>query len=165
VLVNKRFDLMKVVIVYDSVSPSKITAFVAETVHGVLKKRELEVDSFFVEDADKVAVKDYDCLLAGAPTMQFRVSSRMRQFLDGLSNQDFSGKLAAAFGTQVQSRFSASAAKGIEGKLKTLGFKMVTPPLIVYVDGKLRENTWHLKEGELEKVEKWAQGVAEALLK
>ena len=65
----------------------------------------------------------------------------------------------------MQSRISASAAKGIDGKLKNMGFKMVSAPLIVYVDGKLRENTWHLKEGELEKVEKWAQGVAEALLK
>jgi hypothetical protein len=42
---------------------------------------------------------------------------------------------------------------------------MVAAPLIVYVDGKLRENTWHLKEGELEKVQKWAQGIAEALLR
>jgi flavodoxin len=165
VLVNERFDLMKVIIVYDSVSPSRMTALVAETVHGVLKERGLEVDSYFVEDVDKTAVKSYDCVLAGAPTMQFRVSSRMRQFLDGLSNKDFSGKLAAAFGTQVQSKFSASAAKGIEGKLKTLGFKLVAAPLIVYVDGKLRENIWHLKEGELGKVEKWAQGVADALLR
>jgi flavodoxin len=165
VLVNERFDLMKVVIVYDSVSPSRVTAFVAETVSGVLKQRGLEVDSLFVEDVDKVAVKDYDCLLAGAPTMRFRVSSRMRQFLDGLSNKDFSGKLAAAFGTQVQSRFSASAAKGIDGKLKSLGFKLVTAPLIVYVDGTLRENKWSLKAGELEKVENWAQVVAETLLR
>ena len=156
---------MKVAIVYDSVSPSRITAFVAETVHGTLKQKGLEVDSFFVEDVDEVDVKNYDCLLAGAPTMQFRISSRMRQFLDVLSNKNLSGKLAAAFGTQVQSRISASAAKGIDGKLKNMGFKMVSAPLIVYVDGKLRENTWHLKEGELEKVEKWAQGVAEALLK
>jgi flavodoxin len=156
---------MKVVVVYDSVSPSKMTALVAETIKGVLKQKGLEVDSFFTENVDNTALKGYDCLLAGAPTMQFRVSSRMRQFLDGLSTKEFSGKLAAAFGTQVQSRFSASAAKGIDGKLKTLGFKMVTAPLIVYVDGKLRENTWRLKEGEQEKAEKWAQGLAEALMK
>jgi flavodoxin len=156
---------MKVVIVYDSVSPSKVTALVAETVRGVLKQRGLEVDSFFVEDVGKARVENYDCLLAGAPTMRFRVSSAMRQFLDGLSSKDFSGKLAAAFGTQVQSRFSASAAKGIEGKLKSLGFKIVTAPLIAYVDGSLRENIWSLKAGEPEKVEKWAQGVAETLLR
>ncbi len=156
---------MKASIVYDSVSPSKVTAAVAETILAVLKQKELEVDSLFIEDASKVDVKDYDCLLVGAPTMQFRISSRMRQFLDGLSNKDFSGKLAAAFGTQVQSRISASAAKSIDGKLKNLGFKMIASPLVVYVEGKLSENRWNLKVGEQEKIEKWSQEIAETLLK
>ena len=156
---------MKVLIVYDTVSPMKLTAKVAETIGGVLKEKGIEVDSFFVVDVDKAVVKNYDCLLAGAPTMRFRVSTRMRQFLDGLSGKDFSGKLAAAFDTQVQSRFSASAAKGIEGKLKGLGFKLITAPLIAYVEGKLRQNEWRLKEGELEKAENWAQTVAEVLSK
>jgi flavodoxin len=156
---------VKVLIVYDTVSPMKLTAKVAETIGGVLKEKGIEVDSFFVVDVDKAVVKNYDCLLAGAPTMRFRVSTRMRQFLDGLSGKDFSGKLAAAFDTQVQSRFSASAAKGIEGKLKGLGFKLITAPLIAYVEGKLRQNEWRLKEGELEKAENWAQTVAEVLSK
>jgi flavodoxin len=156
---------VKVLIVYDTVSPMKLTAKVAETIGGVLKEKGVEIDSFFVMDVDKAVVKNYDCLLAGAPTMRFRVSTRMRQFLDGLSGKDFSGKLAAAFDTQVQSRFSASAAKGIESKLKGLGFKLVTAPLIVYVEGKLRQNEWRLKEGELEKAENWAQTVAEVLSK
>lgn len=156
---------MKVLIVYDTVSPMKLTAKVAETIGGVLKEKGIEVDSFFVVDVDKAVVKNYDCLLAGAPTMRFRVSVRMRQFLDDLSGKDFSGKLAAAFDTQVQSRFSASAAKGIEGKLKGLGFKLITAPLIAYVEGKLRQNEWRLKEGELEKAENWAQTVAEVLSK
>jgi flavodoxin len=156
---------MKVLIVYDTVSPMKLTAKVAETVGGVLKEKGIEVDSFFVVDVDKEVVKNYDCLLAGAPTMRFRVSTRMRQFLDDLPSKDFSGKLAAAFDTQVQARFSASAAKGIEGKLKSLGFKLITAPLIAYVEGKLRQNEWRLKEGELEKAKKWAQGVAEVISK
>jgi flavodoxin len=156
---------VKVLIVYDTVSPMKLTAKVAETIGGVLKGKGIEVDSFFVVDVDKAVLKNYDCLLAGAPTMQFRVSTRMRQFLDDLPSKDFSGKLAAAFDTQVQSRFSASAAKGIEGKLKGLGFKLITAPLIAYVEGKLRQNEWRLKEGELEKAGNWAQTVAEVLSK
>lgn len=156
---------MKVIIVYDSVSPSKVTASVAETILRVLKQKGLEVDSFFVDEASKIDMKNYDCLLVGAPTMQFRISTKMRQFFDSLSNKDFSGKLAAAFGTQVQSRISASAAKSIDGKLKNLGFKMVASPLIVYVEGKLRENKWNLKTGEQEKIEKWSQEIAETLLK
>jgi flavodoxin len=154
---------MKVLIVYDSVSPMKLTAKVAETIGGVLKEKGIAVDSFYVKDVDKAIVKNYDCLVAGAPTMAFRASRDMMQFLNGLPREDLSGKLAAAFDTQVQSRFSGNAAKGIEGKLKGQGFKLVTAPLIAYVEGK--KNEWRFKEGQLEKTEKWAQTVAEVLSK
>ena len=156
---------MKVLIVYDTVSPAKITATVAEIIGGVLKEKGFEVDSFFVHDIDKSVVKNYDCLLAGAPTMQFSATRGIIQFLDGLPNNEFSGKLAAAFDTQVQSWISGSAVKGIEGKLKGLGFRLVTSPLVAYVEGKLGKNEWHLKEGELEKAKNWAQEVAQTLSK
>ena len=155
---------MKVVIVYDSVSPSKVTALIAETVRGVLSEKGIEVDSFSVADVDKAVMKNYDCLLAGAPTMAFRASTGIMQFLNGLPREGFSGKLAAAFDTQMKSRLSGNAAKGIEGKLKGLGFKLVAAPLIAYVEG-AGKNEWRLKEGEHEKAEKWVQEVAETLLK
>jgi len=155
---------MRVIIVYDSVSPSKVTASVAETVRGVLRGKGIEVDSFFVADADKAVVKDYDCLLAGAPTMAFRASTGIMQFLNGLSSEGFSGKLAAAFDTQAKSRLSGSAVKGIEGKLKGLGFKLIVAPLVAYVEG-AGKGEWRLKDGEHEKAEKWAQDLAETLLK
>lgn len=154
---------MKVLIVYDTVSPMKVTAKVAETIDEVLKEQGIEVDSFFVKDVDKAVVKNYDCLIAGAPTMAFRASSGIMQFLDGLPSKDFSGKLAAAFDTQIQSRLSGNAVKGIEGKLKGLGFKLITAPLIAYVEGKKDE--WYLKEGELAKAKSWTQTVADALSK
>ena len=154
---------MKVLIVYDTVSPMRLTAKVAETIGGALKENGIEVVSFFVKDVDKAIVKDYDCLVAGSPTMYFRASSGIMQFLDDLPSRKFSGKLAAAFDTQLQSRFSGSAVKGIEGKLKDLGFKLVTAPLIAYVEGKM--NQMQLKEGELEKAKNWGQAVAEALSK
>lgn len=158
-------ERMKVLIVYDSVSPAKTTAAVAETIGGVLKERGFEVDSFFVNDADTSIVKNCDCLLAGAPTMQFKASPAIMQFLEGLPSNEFSGKLAAAFDTQVKLFLSGSAVKGIEGKLKGLGFRLFTKPLVAYVEGKIRQNEWRLKEGELEKAKKWAQGVAETLSK
>ena len=154
---------MKVLIVYDTVSPMKITAKVAETIREALKEKAIEVESFFVNDVDQAAVKNYDCLIVGAPTMYFRASSGIMQFLNGLSNIDFSGQLAAAFDTQIQSRLSGSAAKGIENKLKKLGFEMITSPLIAYVEGKI--NQMQLKDGELEKTKNWAQEVAQAFLK
>lgn len=152
---------MKVLIVYDTVSPMRVTEKVAETIGGVLKEMEIEVDSLYVKDVNVSTVKNYDCLIAGAPTMAFRVSSEMKRFLDGLPREVFSEKLAAAFDTQMQSRLSGSAAKGIEGKLKDLGFKSITAPLIAYVEGK--GNEWRLKEGELEKAKNWTKTVSEAL--
>ena len=155
---------MKVLIVYESVSLSQVTASVAETIRGVLKEKGVEVDSFALADAKKADVKEYDCILAGAPTMAFRASRGIIQFLDSLPQGGFSGKSAAAFDTQSKFRFSGSAAKGIEGKLKGLGFKLVSVPLIAYVEG-AGKGKWRLKEGEQEKVEKWAKEVAKALLR
>jgi flavodoxin len=154
---------MKVAVVYDTVSPMKLTGKVAETIVGVLKDRGLEVDSFYVKDVDKNRIQEYDCLIAGAPTMAFRPSAGMKQFLDSLSEKDFSGKSAAAFDTQVQMIISGNAAKGIDGKLKKLGFKSIREPLVVYVEGK--SNEMRFKEGELEKAKKWATELVETVAK
>ena len=85
------------------------------------------------------------------------------QFLNGLPDKDFSGQLAAAFDTQLQKWYSGNAAKSIESKLKKLGFEIVAPPLIAYVEGET--NQMQLKDGELEKTKNWAQEVAKAVLK
>jgi hypothetical protein len=80
-------------------------------------------------------------------------------FLDKFAKGEFSGKLAAAFDTQLQVRLSGNAAKGIEKKLQKLGFKMAGPSLVTYVEGK----EIHLKEGELEKAKKYAEDLASKL--
>jgi len=148
-------------IVYDTVSPMKLTAKIAETILEALKEKGIEVDSFYIKDIDQATVKNYDCLIAGAPTMAFRASSGIMQFLNGFSDMEFSGKMGAAFDTQMQSRFSGNAAEGIRKKLEKLGYRMVTPPLVAYVAGKT--NSMQLKEGGLEKAKNWAQEVANAL--
>ena len=78
--------------------------------------------------------------------MRFRASPTRRQILDGLSRKGFSGKPKAAFDIQLKSKFSSGAAKGIEGKPKSMGFKLITDPLIAHAQGKLRHNEWRLKE-------------------
>ena len=154
---------MKVLIVYDTVSPLKVTAKVAETIGEALKEKGIEVDSFYVKDVDGATVKNYDCLIAGSPTMVFKASSGIMQFLNGFSDGEFSGKLAASFDTQMQTRFSGNAAEGIRKKLEKMGYRMVAPLLVAYVAGKM--NSMQLKEGELEKAKNWAQEVAKALSK
>ena len=153
---------MKVLIVYDTVSPSKMTMTVAQTVGENLKERGIEVDSFYVEDVDKSTVKDYDCLIAGGPTMAFRASKGITQFLDSLLSKELKGKRAAAFDTQMKMVMSGNAAKGIEKKLKHLGFAIFKPPLVVYVESQSK-NMWKFMTGELEKVENWAQEGVNAL--
>jgi len=85
------------------------------------------------------------------------------QFLNGFSDKEFSGKSAAAFDTQLQGRITGNAAKGIEKKLKSLGFGIIAPPLVAYVEGKMNE--MQLKGGELDKAKNWASEVAKALSK
>jgi flavorubredoxin len=153
---------MKVLIVYDSVSPSKMTMKVAQAIGETLKERGIEVSSFYVGDVDKSTVKNYDCLIAGGPTMAFRASKGIVRFLSDLPSKEFNGKRAAAFDTQVKMVISGNAAKAIEKKLKNLGFAIVKPPLVVYVEGK-GKNVWQFKAGELEKAKTWAQEAATAL--
>ena len=154
---------MKVLVVFDTVSPEKLTMKVAELIGATLQKKGFEVDSCFVKDVGKFVVGNYDCLLAGGPTMYLRASKGVMGFLDGLKGMEFSGKRAAAFDTQGEYRMSRNAAKAIDGKLHKLGFMIVAPPLVAYVEGKL--NQMHMKEGELEKAKSWSLTVAEALCK
>ena len=154
---------MKVLIVYDSVSPAKLTAQVAEQIGAVLKENGIDFDSLHVKDVEAAKVKDYDTVLVGGPTQAFRVSKDVSQFLDKLPKGEFSGKSAAAFDTQLQSRLSGSAAKAIDDKLKKLGFNMIAAPLIVYVEGKM--NQMNIKSGELDKAKTWAQEIAKTLSK
>ena len=154
---------MRVLIAYDTVSRMRLTEKVAETIASMLKEAGLDVDSFFAPNVDTAVVKNYDCVLVGAPTMAFKASAGIMQFLNSLPNNEFSGKLAAAFDTQVQWRFSGSASKGIENKLRDLGFKLVTASLITYVEGK--QDAMQLKEGELEKAKNWAKTIAETVTK
>ena len=153
---------MKVLVVYDTVSVKRTTENVAQIVRDVLKEKGFDVDCMFVSDVDPASVKNYDCVLVGGPTQAFRMTPVVAQFLEKLPQGGFSGKLAAAFDTQLQSRLSGSAAKGIEKRLEKLGFKIVMPALVTFVEGKMNE--MHLKEGELEKTKKYAEDLAGKLL-
>ncbi|MEM3357071.1 MAG: hypothetical protein QW166_04510, partial [Candidatus Bathyarchaeia archaeon] len=73
---------MKVLIVYDTVSPMRLTEKVAETIKETLENMAMVVDAFYVKNANASIVKNYDCLIAGAPTMAFRASDDMRKFLE-----------------------------------------------------------------------------------
>jgi flavodoxin len=91
---------MRVLIVYDTVSPSKLTAKVAETIGEALKEKGVEANLFFVKDVDKASIVGYNFLVAGGPTIYLRASRGIMQFLDDLGSKEVSGKMATAFDTQ-----------------------------------------------------------------
>ena len=156
---------MKVLIVYDSVSPARLTEKVAKTIEETLKEKRIETENLFVANIDLANVQNADCLLIGSPVMKFRATGRIRKFLERLSNSRLNMKLAAAFDTRLQTKVSGSAVKGIEIKLKELGLKLAVSPLITYVEGSLRKNDWTLKGGELEKAKRWTEELTKALSK
>jgi flavorubredoxin len=152
---------LKVLIVYDSVSENKNTEKVAEAIRDALKTKKMDVQSVYVEKVDSSTVKDYDCLIVGSPTQAWRATALIRGFLDSLKAESFSGKSAAAFDTRVKSRLSGGAIGGIESKLKQLGFKIIVPGLVTYVEGK--QPTPVLVNSELDKAKKFAEELTKAL--
>jgi flavodoxin len=166
---------MKILVVYDTSlrtwgagTAPRNTEKVARAISEVLKEKGFDVDCLYVKDVDSASVKNYDCVLAGSPTQWRRATGSIMQFLNGFSKQEFSGKLAAAFDTQFQAPLSGNAGKGIEKKLEKLGFKIVTPSLVTYVQSKKNaegRNEMQLKEGELEKTKNWAEEVTKAFPK
>jgi flavorubredoxin len=152
---------MKVLVVYDTVSEAKVTGKVAEAVVEGLKSKGSTVESFFVEDASKVDVQDYDCLIVGAPTMAWKPSKRMKGYLAGLKGGNYQGKKAASFDTQMKSMASGNATKHMDKALLGLGFTVTNPALIAYVESK--DKKYRLKEGELDKANVWAIDLANKL--
>ena len=149
---------MKILIVYDTTSAQRNTEKVAQAISEVFKTKGFEVDCFHANDADPANVKNYDGIIAGSPTQAFRATQPITQFLDRLGTNEFAGKPAATFDTQLQTWWSGNAAKGIQKKLENLGFKTIMQPLVTYVEGKTEEV--HLKDGELEKTRKYAEDLA-----
>jgi flavorubredoxin len=152
---------LKILVIYDTSSAQRNTEKVAQAVGEVLKTKGFDVDCLYVNDVDAANIKNYDCVLAGSPTQIFRATQPIKQFLDKFAKDQFPGKPAAAFDTQLQTRWSGNAAKRIEKKLQQLGFKIIMPPLVTYVEGKIQEV--HLKDGEIEKTRKYAEELASKL--
>jgi flavodoxin len=150
---------LKILIVYDTGSVNRNTEKVAKAMSEVLRGKGFDVDCLYVKDVDPASVKNYDCIVAGSPTQWHKATGPIMQFLDRFGKDEFSGKPAAAFDTQLQMPLSGNAAKGIEKKLEKLGFKIVMPPLVTYVEGK----DIHLKDGELEKAKKYAEDLTNNL--
>jgi flavorubredoxin len=152
---------LKILVVYDTTSAKRNTEKVAQAITEVLKTKGFDVDCLYVNDVDPANVRNYDSVLAGSPTEALMATKPITQFLDKFAKDELAGKPAAAFDTQLQAWWSGNAAKGIQKKLERLGFKIIMPPLVTYVENKTAEI--HLKDGELEKAKKYAEDFANKL--
>ena len=124
---------MKVLVVFDSVSATRMTERVARAIAGAMKDHGVDVDCLNYKEVKPEAVKGYDCLVVGSPTMAWKPTKEIMQFLAVLPSESLRGKLGAAFDTHIQMRISGNATKAIEARLGELGFKLISPPLISYV--------------------------------
>ena len=98
------------------------TEKIAKSIAAGLERAGVEVQCVSVSEAHPEALKDYDLLVAGAPTQAFTASKPMKEFIDHLESVGgLAGKKFFAFDTKLPSRFSGSAAKYIESKLERMG--------------------------------------------
>ncbi len=128
-----------------------------------LKQRNLEVTCASVGSISQSAVKDYDCLIVGSPTIGWAATKQTQEFLEGLNATELAGKFAVAFDTRIKNRMSGQATKGMIEKLGKKGFKIIAQPLVTYVEGSSRKHDYTLKDGELEKAKEYAENLAKAL--
>jgi len=126
-----------------------------------LKARKIEVECLYVREVDPATVKGYDCLIVGSPTQIRTATGPIGEFLQSLTPQDLSGKLAVAFDTRFRSWLAGGATGGIERRLKRLGFRIIAPGLAAYVEGKLPDV--RLMDDEVDKARRFAEEIAAAL--
>jgi flavodoxin len=154
---------MKFVIVYDSVSKTRMTEKVAGIVREGLKEKGIEAEMFHVKDVGMVKIENYDGLIVGSPTMAWKPTKEVTAFLDGLKGKKISGKMASCFDTQMKSFMSGNANKSMEDDLREMGFKIVNAPLLAYVHG--GKDKYQLRDGETEKAKEWVKALADAAVK
>jgi flavodoxin len=151
---------MKFLIIYDSVSKTRMTEKVAVIIQDGLKEKGIEAEALHVSHAGGIKIEDYDCLIIGSPTMGWRPTKETVKFLNGLKGKNIAGKSAASFDTQMKSFISGNANKAMEAQLKGLGFKMIKEPLLAYVQG--GKDKYQLRDGESQKAKEWAKGLADS---
>ena len=153
--------MMKIVIVYDSISKTRMTEKVAVLIQDGLKEKGIEAEALHVNHAGGVKIEDYDCLIIGSPTMGWKPTKETVKFLDGLKGKNLSKKFATSFDTQMKSFMSGNANKAMQDQLKVLGFKILKVPLQAYVHG--GKDKYQLRDGEPERVKEWAKGLVDAI--
>lgn len=156
---------MKAIVIYDSVFGN--TRQIAEAIgKGLAKGAEVEICQ--ISDTRPERLKGLDFLVVGSPTRGFRPTPAVAKLLKDLPVGSLRNIKVAAFDTRVKLsdiksgffRFIVDkggyAASMIAKQLQKKGGNLVVPPEGFYVSGE----EGPLKDGELERAEKWGMSVA-----
>lgn len=127
------------------------TKAVAESLASGMAASGIEVDCLSIEEVDITTIPGYDVLAIGGPTHMIGISKPMKAFLKQLRSMDLRGKHGFCFDTRTQSRLNKkrwlilenSAARRIEGQLKRMKIKIITPrqsAIVIGREGPLEED-------------------------
>lgn len=152
---------MKALIVYDSAYGN--TTKIAQAIYGALKD-DNRVSLIPADRDEGISVDDFDLLVVGSPTQGGRATIPVQEFLNRLPR--LNGKKVAVFDT----RFSKQGhGFGLRLVMKAVGFaaskmaEVVTKKggnVIALPEGFIvNDKTGPLKDGELERAEKWARNL------
>ena len=144
---------MKALIVYDSLHGN--TEQIAKAISGALKD-DVRVER--VGSVDSGALDSAGILIIGSPTHGGRPTPAMQKFIDSIPEKLIKGMKVAACDTRLAGRMVRMfgyAAPRAAASLQSRGAVLVLPPEGFAV----AKTIGPLKEGELERAAKWAEGL------
>ncbi|MFW9910717.1 MAG: flavodoxin family protein [Candidatus Thorarchaeota archaeon] len=120
------------------------TKKIAMSLAGGLEEAGVPTDVLVIDDVDLQRLPEYDFIAIGGPTHILGVSKELKAFLERLSSLDLRGKKGFAFDTRNESRMNKrrylvlenSAARRIEGKMKSMKMKVIRPRESAIVSGR-----------------------------
>jgi menaquinone-dependent protoporphyrinogen IX oxidase len=158
---------MKALVVYDSYFGN--TEDIAIAIGNVLKEH-MSVDIRRVSKLDPKRVKGIDFMVVGSPTRAFQATRKIKEFLKGITKEEYAHMKVIAFDTRMATEDTDSkmlnrmvktfgyAAKPMGEIMKKRGAKLLLDPIGFYVKG----TEGPLKAGEKERAATW---IKEALQK
>lgn len=153
---------MKALIVYDSYFGN--TEDVAIAIGNALKET-MSVEVKKVSKLDPKRVAGIDVMVVGSPTRAFQATRKVKEFLKGISKEEYGHMKVIAFDTRIATEDVDSrmlnrmtkafgyAAKPMGEIMKKRGAKLLMEPVGFYV----KDTEGPLKEGEKERAAAWAK--------
>ncbi|MCW3978193.1 MAG: flavodoxin family protein [Candidatus Bathyarchaeota archaeon] len=134
--------MRKGIVAYDSNFGN--TEKIARALARGLEEKGVEVDCLRIDEVDVERLAEYDFIAVGGPTHMIRTSKPMKAFLERLRTVDLRGLKGFSFDTRNESRMNGrrwlllenSAARVIEGVLKSRGVDTVKPRHSAIVEGR-----------------------------